>query len=368
MDTYLNELIPILRNTLMITSFVLVMMLIIEFLNVNSRGNWAKHLKGSPFLQLVFAAIMGVLPGCLGAYTVVSLYAHGIVKFAALVTVMIATSGDEAFIMFSLIPKTALLLNGIIFVIAILVGWLLMRFGNRFEFFCVPPGHMVIHDHEVENAVFHPKSIWKNLKNLSFTRALLVGGILLFIFAILSGIIAHDHENFSLVNGQIQKEIADHDHDHGFNWVKATFLLISVITLIIFLTSSDHFLEDHLWGHVIKKHFLKILLWTFGALLFIHALDQFYDVKDWISNNLWLILVIAVVIGIIPESGPHVVFILLFVQGIIPFSILLASSIVQDGHGALPLLAESRKSFITMKIINIAVGLLAGGIGLLVGF
>lgn len=367
MDTFLASLIPIIKQSIMITSFVLVMMLIIEFLNVKSRGNWAKHLKGSPFLQLVFAAFMGIIPGCLGAYTIVSLYAHGIVKFAALVTVMIATSGDEAFVMFSVIPEAALWINGIIFLIAIFVGWLLMVFGKRFEFFCVPPGHMVIHEHEVEKAVIKTKTVWENLKNMTFTRALLIGGILLFLFALLSGAMSHDHADFNIIDGHIQKELHDHGH-HEFDWIQATFVLISVVAFFIFLFSSDHFLEDHLWGHVIKKHFLKILLWSFAAMLFVSVLDQFYDVNDWITDNLWLILILAVVIGIIPESGPHFIFIMLFFQGMIPFSILLASSIVQDGHGALPLLAESRKSFVVMKAINIAVGLIAGGIGLLIGF
>ncbi|MDA3905582.1 MAG: arsenic efflux protein [Bacteroidales bacterium] len=367
METFLASLVPIIKQSIMITSFVLVMMLIIEFLNVKSRGNWAKHLKGSPFLQLVFAAFMGIIPGCLGAYTVVSLYAHGIVKFAALVTVMIATSGDEAFIMFSVIPEAALVINLIIFFIAILVGWLIMIFGKRFEFFCVPPGHMVIHEHEVEKVVLKARSVWENLRNITFTRALLIGGIVLFLFALLSGAMGHDHASFGIVDGKIQKVIDLHDH-YEFDWIQATFVIISVIALVIFLFASDHFLEDHLWGHVIKKHFLKILLWTLGAMIFVAAIDQFYDVKDWITGNLWMILIIAVVIGIIPESGPHFIFIILFFQGMIPFSILLASSIVQDGHGALPLLAESRKSFLVMKAINVAVGLIAGGIGLLVGF
>ncbi|RLD38654.1 MAG: hypothetical protein DRI74_03190 [Bacteroidetes bacterium] len=367
METFLAILVPIIKQSIMITSFVLVMMLIIEFLNVKSRGNWAKHLKDSPFLQLVFAAFMGVIPGCLGAYTVVSLYAHGIVKFAALVTVMIATSGDEAFVMFSIIPEAALWLNGIIFIIAILVGWLLTVFGKRFDFFCVPPGHMVIHEHEVDSAVLKPRSVLENIRNITFTRALLIGGIILFLFALLSGVMGHEQVSFSIVDGQIHKDIADTAHHH-FNWIKATFILISVSALAIFLLSSDHFLEEHLWGHVIKKHFLKVLLWTFSALLLVSMLDQFYDVKDWITDNLWLILILAVVIGIIPESGPHFIFIILFFQGMIPFSILLASSIVQDGHGALPLLAESRKSFLVMKAINVAVGLIAGGLGLLIGF
>jgi hypothetical protein len=76
----------------------------------------------------------------------------------------------------------------------------------------------------------------------------------------------------------------------------------------------------------------------------------------------------AVLIGFIPESGPHLIFVALFFNGIIPFSILLANSIVQDGHGALPLLAESRKNFIYMKLISGAAGLITGLIGLGVGF
>ena len=47
----------------------------------------------------------------------------------------------------------------------------------------------------------------------------------------------------------------------------------------------------------------------------------------------------------------------------IPCSTFLASSIVQDGHGMLPLLAESRRAFLKVKTINLVVGLLTGFIG-----
>ncbi len=367
MEILISNLIPIFKQSIMITSFVLVTMLIIEFLNVKSKGNWAKRLKDSPFLQLIFAAFMGIIPGCLGTFTVVSLYAHGIVKFAALVTVMIATSGDEAFVMFSIMPKVALLLHLIIFFIAIFVGWLLMLFGKRFDFFCIPPGHMVIHDHEADKVSLRIENIWQNLRNITFTRALLIGGVVLFLFALLSGALGDNHSTFSMIDGQLHKSAFD-EGQHHFDWGKATFILISLSALIIFLFASEHFLEEHLWGHVIKKHFLKIFLWTFGALLLVTSFDQYLDVKNWISDNLWFVLALAVLIGVIPESGPHLVFVILFFQGYIPFSILLASSIVQDGHGALPLLAESRKSFFVMKAINILVGLIAGGLGLLIGF
>lgn len=357
----------IISQTVMITTFVMVMMMVIEYLNVKTRGDWAKKLKDKPFLQILLAAFLGVIPGCLGAYTIVSLYAHEVIRFSALVTAMIATSGDEAFVMFSLIPEYALLLNGVIFLIAIAVGVFLMYFGKRFEFFCVAPGHMVVHQHELDAHKQSPTSILQNLKNISFVRAVLIFGVLLFLFGMIAGIFHHEHFDISTLSGAQPQHQHEEEHMH-INWVKITYFIVMGLALYIFLTSSDHFLQDHLWGHVIKKHFLKIAGWTFGALLVVAVFSQFYELNSWIGDNLWWVLIFAVLIGFIPESGPHIVFVILFFQGLIPFSILLASSIVQDGHGALPLLAESRKSFFTMKAINIAVGLLAGALGILIGF
>ena len=92
------------------------------------------------------------------------------------------------------------------------------------------------------------------------------------------------------------------------------------------------------------------------------------DINGWIANNMFVVLAVALLIGIIPESGPHLVFVTLFASGTIPFSILLASSIVQDGHGMLPLLAESKRGFLSVKAVNLVFGAIAGIIGLLLGF
>ena len=134
--------------------------------------------------------------------------------------------------------------------------------------------------------------------------------------------------------------------------------------------SSEHFLQTHLWEHVIKHHFLSIFLWTFGVLLCLKFLYLFVDVDMLIGEShwtIWLLMLLAVLIGIIPESGPHLIFVVMFMNGTIPFSILLVSSIVQDGHGALPLLAQSRKNFFLMKALNMAVGLVVGVVCLLLG-
>jgi hypothetical protein len=61
------------------------------------------------------------------------------------------------------------------------------------------------------------------------------------------------------------------------------------------------------------------------------------------------------------------VFVTLYARGAIPFGVLLASSIVQDGHGMLPLLAESKRGFLSVKAVNFVVGLLAGLVCYLIG-
>lgn len=58
--------------------------------------------------------------------------------------------------------------------------------------------------------------------------------------------------------------------------------------------------------------------------------------------------------------GPHLVFVTIFAEDVVPFSVLLASSIVQDGHGMLPMLAHSRRAFIVIKLVNLIVGLAIG--------
>ncbi len=350
-------IIGILKQSIMITSFVLAMMLIIEYINVRSRGKWAKPFKQKGWLQILSAALLGLIPGCLGTYTAVSLYAHRIFGFAGLVTAMVATSGDEAFFMLSVIPENAFILFGIIFLIAILTGSIIYAIMRNKSLMKLSGNHLQLHEQEADCICFSPREIGRQLKHISFQRAIIIAGLVLFIFGILIGEFGHSHDFDNLINPHGHH----HDHEEGnWNWINVSFLLISMISLFIIITVNDHFLEDHLWNHIIKKHFAKIFLWTLLALVVLHYINEYIDVREWARANFYIMLLIAVLVGIIPQSGPHFIFVLMFAEGTIPFSILLANSIVQDGHGSIPLLAESGKSFVMMKLVNIIIGLIFG--------
>jgi hypothetical protein len=94
----------ILKHALMITVFVFVMMLIVDFLDMFSEKRLTAIMTGGIWRQYAVASFLGVTPGCLGAFMNVSLYVHGLLSFGALTGAMIATSGDEAFVMLAKFP------------------------------------------------------------------------------------------------------------------------------------------------------------------------------------------------------------------------------------------------------------------------
>ncbi len=138
------------------------------------------------------------------------------------------------------------------------------------------------------------------------------------------------------------------------------FAGLSVIVLFVLALASDHFVEEHIWNHIVKKHIPTIFSWTFGVLLIIGIGLQYLDISSWISGNTALMILLATAVGIIPESGPHMIFVTLYAAGIVPLPVLLANSISQDGHASIPLLAESKKSFFWAKLVNCATALAAG--------
>ena len=386
----LNTFYIILQQTLIITTLVLGMMMVIEFINVRTGGLWSKKLQTKPWIQILFAIVMGFIPGCLGTYTVVSLYIHRVVNFPALMAALITTTGDEAFFMFSLFPEKALLINLILIGIAIVVATLLqVTMKNKFVGLRDKEMSFPIHENESCSHTHHHKhhNIKSNIKNISFVRALLITLSVGVLVLVLSGVIDGSHHLNLLMGGQTEESVIhsmeshqiedstclhidchnhnhghSHSHDHGgeADWIRFILIILFTVILIIVVVAEEHFLEEHLWEHVIKVHLPKIFLWTFGVILCLTIINNYINIHDIIDTKPFIVLLIAILIGIIPQSGPHLIFLILFANGDLPLGIFLANCIVQDGHGALPLLAESRKAFIVSKGIKIIIALLIG--------
>jgi hypothetical protein len=153
----------------------------------------------------------------------------------------------------------------------------------------------------------------------------------------------------------------------AWSWVRVTLTVVAAFGAFVVATVPDHFLTDHLWGHVALHHVPRIFAWTAAVLVGLAAIEQAAGIEVVTAAGPWALLLMAALIGLIPESGPHLVFVTLYAAGHLPLSILVASSVVQDGHGMLPLLAESPADFVRVKLVNLVVGLAVGGAMLLAG-
>ena len=344
----------VLRNAILITGLVTIMMMMIECLNVESRGRGLKWLRSSKSGQVIFSAFLGSIPGCMGGFASVSLYTHGLISFGALVAMMIASSGDEAFVMLAMFPDKAWWIFLILLAIAVVTGLVTdiffkktpaMHCGAEYQ---IHEADQCEHRHDKHDGHRHGRTFgWK--------RILMFLGTAVFIAALAAGLLEHDHEHEAEGINLLNED-----------WMNVMFAVLSVLILVVLAVASDHFVEEHLWNHIVVKHLPVIFAWTFGVLAFIGIGLHYIDIGDWISDNTALMILLATLIGIIPESGPHMIFVTLYATGIVPFPVLLASCISQDGHASLPLIAESKVSFFRAKAINCAVALAAGYAAMLI--
>ena len=404
----LHLLIDTLRNSVLITGIVIIMMMMIESFNLESHSRFFNRVKGSSFRQVLLAALLGSIPGCIGGFATVSLYSRRLLSFGALTAMMIASAGDEAFVMLAMMPDKALWIFALLFVIAVFSGiaidWI-MKSRNIVD--CHPDQSTACHHdqsahcHPDQSAHCHPersegsgsepcKEVTDSSlplrmtapqikmtpqqigptaggkedamaekdgqdterRSLTWQRLVLTGAIALFAIALAAGWMEHDHAVPE--TGQIHLNLLSEW------WMNLIFAILCIVMVVIMCFRSDSFIKETLWHHVLQKHLPNIFAWTFGVLLAIGLLSEYIDLNTWVSDNPALMILLAVAIGIIPESGPHLIFVTLYASGLVPLPVLLASSISQDGHSSLPLLAEDKKSFAYAKLLNCLIALIVG--------
>lgn len=371
-----------LGHALIITGFVSVMMLVLEYLNVLTRGRWDGRIARWSRTQPLFAGLLGVAPGCLGAYAVGSLYMHRVLTFGALQAAMLATCGDEAFVMLALFPRTALGIMAFQFVLGVTVGAsvdLAMK-SRRTRAESHGPAYVASHAGQSECVPFSSRQIVEQWRRCTPERGLLTVFIALLGVGVLTGTISHHHEALPGWSAVEPAMATGHDHEgeageaheggHGGEgaWLKWSLLILSSVAVAIVATVPDHFLREHLWQHLVRVHVWRIFLWTFGALFLTDALLGSLDLRAVSAAHGLPLVAAACLVGLIPQSGPHLVFVVLYAQGAIPLSVLMANCVVQDGHGMVPMLAHSRRAFVAVKGIDLVLGLIVGISGYLLGW
>jgi len=332
-----------LEHALMITVFVFIMMMFVDYLEVLTRGKLSALIKGGMFRQYITASFWGALPGCLGSFMNVSFYVRGLISFGAIAGGMIATCGDEAFVMLAMFPKQAVMLFGILFCVGVGSSYVIDKIAKLLNIKPCEECKFTSPHLEDECRCLNFKEVIEHIMKMSLPRFLLL--VLLFgsLYGFSAGVIGPEN----------------------WGWERTTFVGLLILSSYIVITVPEHYLEEHLWKHIAREHLARIFLFSFAALLLVNIGLEFWDLEKILKTHMFLVLVFAGLIGLIPESGPHLVFVMMFARGVIPFSVLLTSCIVQDGHGILPLLSYSIKDSVLIKIFNLIIGL---GLGMMMFF
>lgn len=335
---FLAPALEILEHSILIALLVLFMMLLVEYFHVRSKGHLDRVFKGSKWKQYILCALLGATPGCFGTFIVVTFYSHGLIGLGALVTTAIVTSGDEAYVFFARAPELAFQMTAALFFLSIFVGWLTdVLLGSDRN---TDPCHLEIHHGEETWTFFERSRIVKDWDKEFFLRFFMLAVLVSFCYLQIDGVIGHENSFFGKI-----------------------FLgLILFLGSIIIIESPSHFLQEHFLKHIVKAHLPRIFLWTVAAFSIIHLTFEWHYLQELITKHPMVVLFVSGLLGMVPESGPHLIFLTLFLENKVGFSIILTSSIVQDGHGLIPLLAHSRSDFLKVKLINLLVGLFFGGI------
>ncbi len=327
-----------LLDGIVIAFLIFLMMVLIDYLNVASRGKLTLRMKGGKFRQYLTAALLGASPGCLGVFLTVTMYIHGLVGFGGMTAAALATAGDESFLMIALFPGRAALLFAVLIFLALVLGWaadlLVVRLHIKPCDTCM---QQEVHDHP-DCAPFDRSSFPHHLLHPSERRF----GLLLSLSAGLALLVA---------------QVVGPD---GWNAWRIVFTSLTLAGMGIIATVPERYLDEHIWKHILAHHMPTITAWTVGALLLVGLVGHYWNIEAFVAHHAGWVLISALLVGLIPTSGPNFIFVTLFAGGTIPFSVLLANSIVQDGHGLLPLLGEDPKDFFLIKGYK---AVLAGAIG-----
>ena len=134
----------ILKNSLLagvkITFIIFILMIVIELLVLKFKNKIIGFTQKNKFLGYFISSFFGSVPGCVGTFAMDSLYMTGLLGFGGIVAAMVATSGDEAFLLISLIAsgeisfKIFAILTGALFALGLVAGGLADVFAPKNEF------------------------------------------------------------------------------------------------------------------------------------------------------------------------------------------------------------------------------------------
>jgi len=355
--------------------FVGAMLLFFGYLNYKTAGGVIAAITKYRQFQVPMGAVLGVSPGCGGAIFVMPLYLRGTVTYGTVVATLIATMGDSSFVIISRMPREAVYIHLISFVVGILTGYVIDALGIGRAL--VRPPKTVIHRPRASSQSKYP--------HLGHTPGDRVGEALHPEGREVAGTIGYEitHRGYWLwwlitaagfLLGIILLSQQDISQWVGFNLNRVVGLVGAAIS-VIWLIAGRHTIADDTHAELeeklasLKEMFIHnahetsfVTFWVFVAYsmyaLFMHFTQL--DLAAIVAQAGVLPIIATACIGLIPGCGPQIVTVTLYTNGVIPFSALVSHTLSQDGDALFPIIAMNPRAALWLTITTTVPAVLIG--------
>lgn len=371
-----------------VSAFVAVTVLLFSYVQYRSKGALVEKLESNRELQPLAGALLGLTPGCGGAIIMMPLYVRGTVSFGTVVSTLVATAGDSAFVILTQAPLAAATSYGIALVAGVGFGYAIDAWGLGVA--------------RVDRAVSRLRPA---LSHGAGARGGIAGG---------TSNPAHDYGD---------AEVPVHTHDEGPDrsspvitplshvchvlwWVAGaaglalgiSYLLRGApeVPIVLGLDFAGLFTVFGITGTVLSLYLYLVGRHYIGEGKVGEGRETFDSAYETLTHaametsfvTVWVVVaylayeypvtllgvdlaslaaaagvlapIAGALIGLIPGCGPQIVLAEAYSQGVIPFSTLTSNAISQDGDALFPLLAIDPRAAIVASIYTTVPAVVAG--------
>lgn len=304
--------------------------------------------------QVLFAALLGALPGCGGAIVVATQFIQGRVGFGSLVAVLTATMGDAAFLLLASEPKTGFLVVSVGVVVGVVTGWVVNA----------------IHD----DGFLRPKTKQHHALSQACCRegdgneqndtAINLQGLLWKVLLVPGAFIA------LALSFQIDVNAAFRLPENTIEVIGACLVIANLLLWSLTreinsyeATVSEDKKQKSL--HPIQKTAQDtnfITAWVVIAFLAFELTNLVFPFELGTWSNQWVMALplLGVLFGLLPGCGPQILITSLYLSGVVPLSAQISNALSNDGDALFPVLAIAPKAALVATLYSAVPALIVG--------
>lgn len=305
---------------------------------ISNQSRISELLASNSKYQVLFAALMGALPGCGGAIVVITQYVSGRLSFGAVVAVLTATMGDAAFLLLAAEPTTGLMILAVGTIIGLISGLIIDAIHG--EHFMRPV---------VEKEI-------KKEDELAITPTLKLQGLFWKWLIVPASVVA------ILGSLQIDTDVAFSLPAGSTNIIGTVLVIVAMllwavsreITNYESAVSEDPKTRTSNLFQRVGQDTNFVTSWVIGAFLLFELTMHWtgINLESFFQNWALMLPLMGVLIGLLPGCGPQILVTSLYLSGAVPLSAQVGNAISNDGDALFPAIALAPKAALVATLYS----------------